>query len=425
MLGNEPENPKPKPKPKLVRWFPPGEKPPLGDPPPWLDAAPPVGECDGPTSETDEIDKLAAAARASRAKAAPPEIKPFATVKPAEWRDKPPTPQRWLASGRVPLGDLTILAGDGGSGKTEIATALLVSVAAGLGDWLGSVVDESGPALFVSCEEPEENIRDRVERICRSREVDPYAIEDLHLYFPELDATWLGAADRLGRISKTPLLIAIEGWIKQYAPRLIVIDSVAAVFDGIAFDRRQVRAFLAMLRKVAREAAVAIVLLDHPSVRGMADGTGTANSVDWRNSVRSMLHLSDPGKDDPDERTLEVKKNNRGRTGERTKLRWNGLTFTTAAVAAPSPAKAKAEREVDDLFLRLLDKRNAQGRPIRPSSGRGSAPSELAGDPEANGTTAEAFRSAMERLFTAGKIITVESGPPSGRVKRIERAPGT
>ena len=45
----------------------------------------------------------------------------------------------------------------------------------------------------------------------------------------------------------------------------------------------------------------------HPSVRGMADGTGTANSVDWRNSVRSMLHLSDPDKDDADARTLELK----------------------------------------------------------------------------------------------------------------------
>jgi RecA-family ATPase len=176
-----------------------------------------------------------------------------------------------------------------------------------------------------------------------------------------------------------------------------------------------------MLRKVAREYDTAILLLDHPSVRGMADGTGTANSVDWRNSVRAMMHLSDPDRDDPDERTLEVKKSNYGRSGEKVKLRWNGLTFTTAAAAAASPYKARAERDIDELFLRLLDKRNAQGRPVRPNTGRGSAPHELAADPEANGVTADAFRAAMERLFTAGKIITKETGPASRKVKNIER----
>jgi RecA-family ATPase len=254
-----------------------------------------------------------------------PSARIFDPITPLTWKGTEPVKQRWLAGARVPSGDLTILAGNGGSGKTEIATSLLVSVAADLGDWLGSVV-ESGPALFISCEEDEQNVRDRVERIAKHRKIDPHAIKDLHLFFPELDATWLGSAEpRTGRISKTPLLVQVEAWIEQHKPRLVVIDSVAAVFDGDAIARRQVRAFLALLRKVAREHDVAILLLDHPSVRGMADGTGTANSVDWRNSVRSMLHLSDPEKDDPDTRELEVKKNNRGRIGEKVTLRWNGL----------------------------------------------------------------------------------------------------
>jgi hypothetical protein len=82
----------------------------------------------------------------------------------------------------------------------------------------------------------------------------------------------------------------------------------------------------------------------------------------------------------------------------------------------------KAERELDELFLRLLDKRNAQGRPLRPKPGRGSAPVELEADPEANDVTARAFKASMERLFTTGKIIK-ETGSASRRVKPIERAP--
>jgi RecA-family ATPase len=347
----------------------------------------------------------------------------FNPITPLAWKGTEPVKQRWLAHNRIPSGDLTILSGNGGSGKTEIATGLLVSVASGLGDWLGSIV-EAGPTLFVSCEEDEHNVRDRVERIARHRKIDPNGLSALHLFFPELDATWLCSAEpRTGRISKTTLLIQIETWIDRCKPRLVVIDSVAAVFDGDAIARRQVRAFLALLRKVAREHDVAILLLDHPSVRGMADGTGTANSVDWRNSVRSMLHLSDPDKDDPDSRELELKKNNRGRIGEKVKLRWNGLTFVPEAQAIASPYRAAAERDIDEIFLKLLDKRNAQRRPLRPSWGRGSAPAELADDPEASGTSAEAFRAAMERLYTAGKIITVETGPDSKRTKHIERAP--
>jgi hypothetical protein len=265
----------------------------------------------------------------------------FSTLTPASWKETEPTKQRWLASARIPIGDLTILAGNGGSGKTEIITQLLISVAADLQDWLGCVV-ENGPTLFLSCEEPEVDIRDRIERICKHRGIDPHAIDNLHLHFPDLEATWLAAADRAGKVVKTPLFIEIEAWIKIHRPRLVAIDSIAAVFDGDAIARRQVRSFLAMLRKLAREYDTAIVLLDHPSVRGMADGTGTANSVDWRNSVRAMLHLSDPDKQDPDVRELEVKKNNRGRTGEKTKLRWSGRAYGSEARQRPVPICAAA-----------------------------------------------------------------------------------
>ncbi|MGJ5120958.1 AAA family ATPase [Bradyrhizobium oligotrophicum] len=346
---------------------------------------------------------------------------PFVTITPSAWRGTEPQPQRWLAQGRVPRGDLTILAGNGGSGKTEIAVQLLVSAAAGLGDWLGCVV-EQGPALFLSCEEPEDNVRDRVERIAKHRQIDPHAIEDLHLVFPELDQTWLCSVDKGGKVHRTPLLEQLEAWIAQHKPAVVVIDSVAAVFDGDAIQRRQVRAFLAMLRKLARDRDLAILLLDHPSVRGMSDGSGTANSVDWRNSVRSMMHLGDPEQDDADARTLEVKKSNRGRVGDKTRLRWTGLTFSTEQQTTTSPERAAAERKVDETFLRLLDKRNAQGRPVRPNAGRDYAPAEFADDPDAGGIKSKAFAAAMERLFNAGNIHIVKSGPKSRSYTHIERA---
>lgn len=390
------------------------------------DEEPPVDPYEdlGPQDDIPAVDRLDAYGEA------PPEIandQPagagvrYAAITSAAWKGTEPEEQRWLANGRVPSGDLTILSGNGGSGKTEIISQLLVYVAAELQDWLGCLI-ENGGALVLSCEEPEHNIRDRVERICRHRGIDPYNLPNLHMLFPDLENTWLVHANKDGRLSRAPLLDWLETWIRNNKPRLVVIDNIAAVFDGEAIARRQVRAFLAMLRKIAREHDVAVVLLDHPSVRGMADGSGTANSVDWRNSVRSMLHLSDPDKDDPDQRTLTVTKSNYGRTGEKVTLRWNGLTFTTTIAGSASPYRAAADRNVDDLFLRLLDRFTAQGRTVRPSTGRGSAPAEMAEEPDAGEVRADAFRAAMLRLLAAGTIRIVESGPPSKRTKHLERS---
>jgi RecA-family ATPase len=189
---------------------------------------------------------------------------------------------------------------------------------------------------------------------------------DLHLHSPDLEATWLVTADRLGKVTRTALLQQVEVWISANRPILVVIDSIAAVFDGEAIARRQVRSFLAMLRKIARENETAIVLLDHPSVRGMVDGSGTANSVDWRNSVRAMLHLSNADKNDLDIRELEVKKSNYGRAGEKIKLQWNGLTIVPATSAESSSYRAAAERNLDQLFLEL-PRQAYRSRPPRPT----------------------------------------------------------
>jgi RecA-family ATPase len=346
-------------------------------------------------------------------------VEPLATVTPASWRGTEPPEDRWLAFNRVPGEDLTIYSGDGGAGKTETALMLCIHIAAGLGDWLGCSV-ESGAALFFSAEEPEAKLRKRVSRICSNRGLDSDSIENMFLHFPDLEDTVLATSDRAGKLQKTPLMGRLEKTIELVKPRLVVIDNVAAVFDGEAIARRQVRRFCAMLRKMAQKQQSAIMLLDHPSVRGMSDGSGTANSVDWRNSARAMMYITGV-KDDADERLLEVTKSNDGQFGEKVRLRWNGTTFTTAATAAPSPTRARAEREVEELFLRLLDKRKAQGRPVHSKKAAGSAPSEFEKDPDASRVTAAAFRSAMERLFSAGRIVAVPYGSSSKQRQRIER----
>ena len=145
--------------------------------------------------------------------------------------------------------------------------------------------------------------------------------------------------------------------------------------------------------------------------------------MDWRNAVRSALYLrvpEDKTEADAGIRVFETQKSNYGPTGQPVRLQW--ATGGLQLERAPSSLVRLAEdAKVDDLFLRLLDKRSAQGRYVRTTPGHGYAPTEFESDAEAGGIRAKAFKTSMERLLTAKKIVVTTVGPPSRQYKRIER----
>jgi hypothetical protein len=114
------------------------------DPTPMPDTIPP--SADG--------ERILEPSNGAGATTAEPEPALLNTITPAAWRGMVLPPMRWLALHRIPAGDVTILSGDGGGGKTTVALQLAVSVANSLGDWLGTTC-EAGPVLFFSAEEPE------------------------------------------------------------------------------------------------------------------------------------------------------------------------------------------------------------------------------------------------------------------------------
>ena len=63
---------------------------------------------------------------------------------------------------------------------------------------------------------------------------------------------------------------------------------------------------------------------------------------------------------------LEVMKSNYGPRGEKQKLRWEDGCYVLES-SAPSPRQAAAAHKIDDLFVRLLEERNAQGRWVTPN----------------------------------------------------------
>ena len=179
---------------------------------------------------------------------------PLALITPAQWRGVPIPPMRWLATNRIPAGDVTILSGDGGGGKTTLALQLAVSVAADLGDWLGTTC-ETGPVIFFSGEEPENEIRRRLERVAKKRGLEADDIENLHFHFAEPDKCTLGGAPANTPIAPTPLFNSLRTAAKAIRPALIIVDSNAATLGGNYLDRVHARTFVSLFRPLARELA--------------------------------------------------------------------------------------------------------------------------------------------------------------------------
>lgn len=349
---------------------------------------------------------------------------PVTLITPAHWPDEAPPAVAWLADHRIPRGDVTTLHGDGGAGKTDIAMQLAEGCARGADYWLGHKL-AAGRVVLLSAEEPERELRRRIWLHGRRDQFNHTDLVDLHLWFPDdVAGAVFAVPTRSGIMQPTPLFRSIEAAIAAIAPVLVIVDNVAATFTGNQNDRVMVRSYVNLWRSIARQdSRPAVLLLDHPSLSGLTNGSGRGGNMDWRNAVRSAMYLRVP--DDKAEaergvRVLETQKSNYGPIGQPVRLQWGdgGL----ALEHAPSSLVRLAEdAKVDEVFLRLLDKRNAQARPVRPGNGPGYAPAEFEADADAGGIKSKVFKASMERLLTANKIAVVVTGPPSRQYKRLER----
>jgi RecA-family ATPase len=346
-------------------------------------------------------------------------------ITPAHWSNEVPPPVDWLVHQRIPRGDVTTLHGDGGAGKTDIACQLAEACARGAGYWLGHEIAR-GPVVILSAEEPDRELR---RRIWRHGQRDGFRMDDLndlHVWFPnDVAGAVFARRDHSGIMHPTPLFCSMEAAIAQIAPVAVIVDNVAAIFTGNQNDRVMVRSFVNLWRKIARQAShPAVVLLDHPSLSGLTNGNGRGGNMDWRNAVRSALYLRVPdAKAEADRgiRILETQKSNYGPTGQPVRLQWSdgGLALEHAPSALHRLAK---DAECEETFLRLLDERGAQGRPVGEKYASTYAPKVFAKLVGNGGFTAVAFAKAMERLFATSRITLQQTGPVSKRRAHIIRA---
>jgi len=335
-----------------------------------------------------------------------------------------PPPRQFLVPDLIPSRNVTLLSGDGGTGKSLLALMLCASVASGA-RWLGLTVSR-GVAVYVSAEDELEEVHRRLAAICDAEGLDLADLDALSIVPLAGESAIMAAPRGAGGLAPMPLWKAFATKITALAPALVVLDTAADVFGGNEISRAEVRQFIGMLRGLAIKADCAILLLSHPSVAGMNSGTGISGSTAWNNSVRSRLYLTRPSaKDDsafvdPDLRTLTTMKANYGRTGGELSLRWISGRFINETPHVTSGFdRIAADAWTEHVFLDLLAIFLAQDRDVSPNLSNSYAPAIFAKHPDARGVSKKEFAAAMERLLKACRVEVETCGPPSRRYKRL------
>ena len=332
-----------------------------------------------------------------------------------------PAPQReWHAKGLIPAKNVTLFGGDGGTGKSLLAAQLAVATVLGR-PWLGADV-KRGSVVYLGAEDDLDEMHRRFADIAREQDVNLERLETIHICcLAGMNAVLATVNDR-GVIQPTDLWAEFCRLVISFKPSLVVYDTLADLFGGNENMRTQVQQFVSMPRGLALETGSTALLLAHPSLSGMASGSGMSGSTAWNNSVRSRLYLDrirDNGVEvDPDARVLRTMKANYGPKGGEIRLRWHQGVFVES-----SPEESSNDHQAEIVFLELLVAYCSTGRNVSADPGPTYAPVLFATEARAKSIGKAALQRAMGRLLGANRIRVVEHGSPSRRWKHLEVVP--
>ena len=209
--------------------------------------------------------------------------------------------------------DVTLLGGHGGVGKSLLALQMACAVATG-GSILHRPTDRMR-VLYYSAEDGRKRLTRRVRSLVEHNDLDGDLLREnlLLLDASEVEPLYGETVDQGD--GRRPTFVRLLGpradfrnlqdAVMAFDPQLVIIDGASDTFDGNEIARREVRAFIKMLRRVHPLRPIAVLLcvhIDRSSARGhSSNDDGYAGSAQWHNSCRRRLFLQHVVKKERDE----------------------------------------------------------------------------------------------------------------------------
>lgn len=257
---------------------------------------------------------------------------------------------QWLVPGYIPQGQITLLAADGGVGKTSFWCQLLAALSTGRATLLEEVSPKwDSDSLSEKADTPAETL---------SAKQDTPHKEQWGAFFSTEDSVRkklkkklrLAGAKMMNLItlesSSTALLELrlgspeLSDFIHSYRPALCVLDPIQGFLPhGVNMAaRNEIRECLAPLMALGEQVGTAFLLVCHTNKRAGAWGrTRLADSADLWDAARSVLMMGDAG---DGRRYLSQEKNNYGPL-QPTRL----YTFSDSGLLVPAGLTQKRDRE--------------------------------------------------------------------------------
>jgi RecA-family ATPase len=242
-----------------------------------------------------------------------PGAPPLRWIDMSNWDNEPRPVREWAIPNRVPLRQTGLFSGEGGTGKSIIEMMKDVAHVAGK-DWLGSL-PEPGPAWYLGAEDDEKEIHIRLHDIAAHYCVTFKQLIDGGLRVLCLlgrDATLCSASGKSGKVEVTALYRELYEAAADIKPKNISVDTLSRAFAGNEIDRVQVYAFAMHMQALAMAANGSVTILSHPSLSGIASGSGISGSTAWHGAFRfrqflTGLKTADGESPDSDVRELQFK----------------------------------------------------------------------------------------------------------------------
>lgn len=257
---------------------------------------------------------------------------------------------QWLVPGYIPQGQITLLAADGGVGKTSFWCQLLAALSTGR----ATLLEEMSPkwdsdSLSEKADTPAETLSAKQDTPHKERWGAFFSTEDSVRKKLKKKLRLAGAKmmNLITLESSSAALLELRlgspelsDFIHSYRPALCVLDPIQGFLPhGVNMAaRNEIRECLAPLMALGEQVGTAFLLVCHTNKRAGAWGrTRLADSADLWDAARSVLMMGDAG---DGRRYLSQEKNNYGSL-QPTRL----YTFSDSGLLVPAGLTQKRDRE--------------------------------------------------------------------------------
>lgn len=284
-----------------------------------------------------------------------------------------------IVAGLVADEDVTLCGGHGGIGKSLLGLQMACAIATG-NEVLGCQTRKSR-VLYYSAEDGRKRLTRRIRNIVGKFGYDSALLRENLVVVDgsekdPLYGEFVKDIGKAGRPYMSKVLGAkadfhnLQKMVEQYDPQLLIVDGASDTFDGNEIARRDVRAFIKLLRMVHPHRKIAVLLMvhiDRSSARGYSSNDdGYSGSSQWHNSCRRRIFLQNKKNQDGDGDVVEslllrVMKNQDGPPMPDLELLRGDTGLWFPAVQFTGKLAHKEDRKPDEVLLKLIGKHYSAG----------------------------------------------------------------